>query len=329
MEVDIAACELAKREKSFTMLVEEIQQQEEGDDCGLFAIAYAVMLCFNEDPCKATYNQDIMREALVKSFEKMDIVSYKTNVVTIDNSKRPKILYEWTCSVHCSCRKPDDGLEMGECSECKVWFHKECVKTNFSDNWLCRQCAYKARQDAVQEELARKEFEKSLENSVKEVATNRNISRKYPKHNKTVQELYAAIAKDYDKFDFPEAKSSIGCANWEEYLEANEIDRMNPCLGITVSCGTFEKRDFFILIFPNAFKSNKQLICTVIHEMAHIENEAKAKRKLPSHGSEFKKAARAIIKSVEKHRSGLPEPFRDVKLEKKFILNCFCALEED
>ena len=59
VEVDIAACELAKREKSFTMLVEEIQQQEGGNDCGLFAIAYAVLLCFNEDPCKATYDQDI------------------------------------------------------------------------------------------------------------------------------------------------------------------------------------------------------------------------------------------------------------------------------
>ena len=52
--VDIAACELAKREKCFTMLVEEIQQQEAGNDCGLFAIAYTVLLCFNEDPCKAT-----------------------------------------------------------------------------------------------------------------------------------------------------------------------------------------------------------------------------------------------------------------------------------
>jgi len=47
VEVDIAACELAKREKSFTMLLEEIQQQEGGNDCGLFAIAYAVLLCFN------------------------------------------------------------------------------------------------------------------------------------------------------------------------------------------------------------------------------------------------------------------------------------------
>lgn len=329
VEVDIAACELAKREKSFTMLVEEIQQQEGGNDCGLFAIAYAVLLCFNEDPCKATYDQDIMRDELIKSFEDMDIVRYKNNVVTIDNSKRPKILYEWTCSVHCSCRKPDDGSEMGECSECKVWFHKECVETSFTDNWLCRQCAYKARQDAAQEEWARKKLDTMLKNSVENVSANRKLSRKYPDRNKTVQELYAAIAKDYDKFDFPEAKSSIGCANWKEYLEANQIERMNPCLGITSSCGTFEKRDFFVLIFPSAFTSDKQLICTVIHEMAHIENEAKAKKNLPGHGTEFKKAARAIIKSVEKHRSGLPERFRDTKLDKKFILTRSCGLEEE
>ena len=54
---------------------------------------------------------------------------------------------------------------MGECSECKVWFHKECVKTSFSDNWLCWQRAYKARQDAAQVEWTRKEFDTMLENS--------------------------------------------------------------------------------------------------------------------------------------------------------------------
>ena len=54
VEVDIAACELAKREKSFNMPVEEIQEQEGGNDGGLFALAYAVLLCLNEDPCKAT-----------------------------------------------------------------------------------------------------------------------------------------------------------------------------------------------------------------------------------------------------------------------------------
>ena len=62
--------------------------------------------------------------------------------------------------------------------------------------------------------------------------------------------------------------------------------------------------------------------------MAHVENEAKAKKNLPAHGSEFKKTARAIIKSVEKHRSGLPERFRDTKLEKKFILTHSCDFEE-
>ena len=104
---------------------------------------------------------------------------------------------------------------------------------------------------------------------------------------------------------------------------------MNACLGITSSCSTFEKRDFFVLIFPNAFTSEKQLICTVIHEMAHIENEAKAKKNLQSHGSEFKKAARAIIKSMEKHRYGLPERFRDTQLGKKFILTRSCAVADE
>jgi len=89
------------------------------------------------------------------------------------------------------------------------------------------------------------------------------------------------------------------------------------------------KRDFFILIFPGAFTSDRLLICTVINEMAHIENEAKAKKNLPAHGTQFKKAARALIKSVETHRSGLPKRFRDTKLDKKFILTSSCGFEEE
>ena len=63
--------------------------------------------------------------------------------------------------------------------------------------------------------------------------------------------------------------------------------------------------------------------------MAHIENGAKAKKNLPAHGTEFKKAARALIKSVEKHQSGLLERFRDTKLDKKFILTSSCCFEEE
>ena len=109
LTVDKAASELAKRDKCFTMLVEEIQQQVGGDDCGLFAIAFAVMLCFNEDPCKATYDQNIMRRELVTSFEAMDFEKYKTSMATRDNSKQPKVLYEWTCQVHCTCHRPVNG----------------------------------------------------------------------------------------------------------------------------------------------------------------------------------------------------------------------------
>jgi len=45
--VDQVACQISKYDKSLTMFVENVQQQDRSEDCGLFAIAYAAMLALN------------------------------------------------------------------------------------------------------------------------------------------------------------------------------------------------------------------------------------------------------------------------------------------
>ena len=72
MNVDRAACQISRREKSFTMVVENVQQQNRGEDCGLSAIAYAALLCTDQDPAKAVINQNIMRQELMHSLQGMD-----------------------------------------------------------------------------------------------------------------------------------------------------------------------------------------------------------------------------------------------------------------
>ena len=44
------------------------QRQKGAQDCGLFAIAFATSIACGEDPSKRMYNQDLMREHLVKCF---------------------------------------------------------------------------------------------------------------------------------------------------------------------------------------------------------------------------------------------------------------------
>lgn len=76
------------------MYIENVQQQNRGDDCGLFAIAFATLLCLNKEPAQAVVDQSIIRRELVKSFEERNIKGYVNTVETIDKQKKPIILYE-------------------------------------------------------------------------------------------------------------------------------------------------------------------------------------------------------------------------------------------
>ena len=44
IKVEQAACGISRQIKSFTMVVENVQQQKRGENCELFPIAYAALL---------------------------------------------------------------------------------------------------------------------------------------------------------------------------------------------------------------------------------------------------------------------------------------------
>ena len=60
---------ILKSSQSFELRVVNVQQQQGGDDCGLFAIAFAVDLCMGNDPFTSSYTQKAMRDHLAKCFE--------------------------------------------------------------------------------------------------------------------------------------------------------------------------------------------------------------------------------------------------------------------
>ena len=68
--LDQVACQILKNEKSLTMLVENVQQEDRSEDCGLIAIAFAAMLSFNQDPVQAVINQSVMHLELLDSSRK-------------------------------------------------------------------------------------------------------------------------------------------------------------------------------------------------------------------------------------------------------------------
>ena len=63
LECQIARIYSSKKEK-FTVLMVPVHQQEGSEDCGVFAIAYAVELAFGGDPRAVIYRQESMRSHL-------------------------------------------------------------------------------------------------------------------------------------------------------------------------------------------------------------------------------------------------------------------------
>ena len=257
INADQAACQISRREKSFTMAVENVQQQNLGEDCGLFAIVFAALLCNNQDPAKAVINQNIMRQELLHGLQDMDIKRFVNKVTKIDESTEPTILYQWMCKVSCICHMPDDGSKMVQCSKSKTWYHQKCVPGECTRNdWLCRNCQYSKRQeDAERRRFAAARQGVNLEGY-------RNIARKYAKITKQTQELYSAIAATHISYQFLEAASHIGCMNKDDWLEVQKLQHCSDYMGMTFPSGTGDDYDYYIAIFPDTFQSDKHLLCT-------------------------------------------------------------------
>ena len=122
----------------------DIQFQSGGSDCGLFAIASATALCHGQNPVHFRYEQSSMRKHLMKALEMKALHPFPAKKKKKDKGffKRERL------PVHCKCRLPDDGRQMILCSNCKNWYHVDCVRvptkvlksTNRDIPWFCKSC---------------------------------------------------------------------------------------------------------------------------------------------------------------------------------------------
>ena len=119
ISVEQSVCQIMRPPNDVTFLVDDVQQQEGGEDCGLFAIAFATLLCVGRDPTKECFDKKIMRRELTKSLEEEDMALFVEKACSTSRKEDPEILYEWLCPVHCHCRMPDDGNKMVRCIGCE------------------------------------------------------------------------------------------------------------------------------------------------------------------------------------------------------------------
>ena len=112
-----------------------MQQQPNGVDCGVFAIAFATALAFGDDPTKKRFDVKKMRRHLrdclkVKRMSPFpEIAGAEVGSVKADVCKEIKCVFELFCICRMPYEKPkkEDDF-MAECDACKEWYHKRSSK---------------------------------------------------------------------------------------------------------------------------------------------------------------------------------------------------------
>jgi len=137
---------LKSPEKEMTYVVKNCQRQNNGYDCGVFAIAYATSLANGEDPATRLYDPKKLRNHLVECMKAGKLSLFPSS---LGRSKRSREVVEGV-ELHCVCRRtgyelPSDEWRFVGCDgeDCDYWRHRMCVEDysgNDGDEWLCSNC---------------------------------------------------------------------------------------------------------------------------------------------------------------------------------------------
>ena len=146
VEKKICALLLCK-EPVIKVVINSVFQQGNVVDCGVFAIALATSLAFDENPTSCSYNVPLMRQNLVNCFEKEMMYPFPKQDSTkrVLKCKKIQLLLSIYCSCHSVCQYEREN-PMVECMTCYEWFHQKCEKipskvfTNKAANFFCKGC---------------------------------------------------------------------------------------------------------------------------------------------------------------------------------------------
>ena len=136
---------LRPKEHSIKFLSVDMQQQEDTNSCGLFAIAVATELVAGGSPTTCKWDVEKMRQHLKLCFQKKELTEFpKYGERRVHPASQFKQVVKE--KIHCECRMPRDprNKEMIECVKCMQLFHKECCGVGDlaerGKYWACSSC---------------------------------------------------------------------------------------------------------------------------------------------------------------------------------------------
>jgi len=129
-------------ESSLRLIIKPVQQQNNGVDCGVFAIAFATALAHGVDPCTIAFDTNKMRDHLIKCLKLGTITMFPKIEKRVRRCSSRKVVVP----LYCHCRLPYvEGNEMVLCGDCNEWYHYKCEKIKRSHklkniDWKCSTC---------------------------------------------------------------------------------------------------------------------------------------------------------------------------------------------
>ena len=122
--------------REMEVTIPRLQQQNNCNDCGLFAIANAVEISYNQYPWerRVLFMKDKMRGHLIKCFEEEKFTRFPSKANNYKSIKKRYI------STTCSCGMPDSMESLVGCKLCKLLWHKSCIASKENIPNVCHQC---------------------------------------------------------------------------------------------------------------------------------------------------------------------------------------------
>ena len=134
-----------------TINIKPVQQQTNGLDCGVFAIAFATSLLNGEDPTNVTYDVQQLRPHLLSCLDQGHLVPFPKDEPVTPVTRCPS--EQVTVGLFCSCRrtwsnndKRRKATRMACCDTCGEWYHQSCenipdIVFKKHSFWQCYTCA--------------------------------------------------------------------------------------------------------------------------------------------------------------------------------------------
>ena len=118
---------LRSPESSISIKLMNSDIQPNTNDCGVYAIAFAVSLAFGKEPAYLHFENSKMRSHLLNCLQSGVLTEFPCK------PEKRKSLYvqAHTVPLYCTCRMPESDL-MFQCTKCQRWFYPNCqeIKMN-------------------------------------------------------------------------------------------------------------------------------------------------------------------------------------------------------